>query len=158
MLHPACTLLWYHSLVSTITVHPQVLCLCLTVRAALSELPQIARTSTGGLSGLQILPALAMDIKPAGCLMLGALISAQMQLISHITQARLMTVVGHIAVAGLTETTDIAAAVAGLRTALIAAPASILQNHRGMPADIMNPRVMTLGLTPGQMPEVLSVR
>lgn len=140
-----------------VTLHPQLLCLCLTVRAPLSGLPQTMKRDTEGLTSGLTSPALAMLTFRQVLL---ALVSKQTQLNGPVSQAGIMTAIGRIAAtAGMAETAGTAAAAAGLKTArTITAPASALHSHRGMQRVIGFPHALSLALIPDCMTEVLTGR
>ena len=129
-----------------VAVHPQPLCLCLTVRVSLSSLFQTAKVARERRSML-ISPAsgmLTFSQMSACCLML---LPPPTHQNSPVTQVDLKTATDPTAMTASTaETADIAAAAGVPRTAhTIAAQATALQTPQSMSA-IGMPLVMRPGL------------
>ena len=135
-----------------VAIHPQVLCLCLTVRAALSSLFQTMNHTAGHRNSLTSAPLrkLAYTQMSPYCLMLLPLSSAPIHQNSQVTQHALRTATDPIAV-----TADIVAAASGQGTALATAAQAI---------DLLIPQgtgmhpVPSLGLSPDHIMPALTDR
>ena len=133
-----------------VAVHPQLLCLCLTVRAPLSGLFQRMK-ATGGQNSILTGTALGMlthNQMSTHCLMLLPPISAPTRQNMLVSQLGLRTATDHIEVtAGTAETAGIAAAASALmRACTAAAQVTALQTLQGRSAI---GRGMPLAMSPG---------